>query len=458
MFNIYTAVDSLQVGFQGTPLYIIETKSFDNWLSKQPTFRKNWLSAIFKNSEKTIICPNSEGKIDCVVDIVNSLEHAFCASRLPAKLPAGDYFLQNSQEHLFNIGFSWLMGSYQYNHFKSAQNDPVKLNIDDQECYKNILTQARATYLVRDLINTPAENMTPKAIAEVAENMGKEFGASFSQLVDHELIDNNYPLIYAVGRASQNSPRLIELNWGNQAHPEVCLVGKGVCFDTGGLQLKNKEGMKLMKKDMGGAAHVLGLAQMIMTEKLPVKLRVLIPAVENAIGPTAMRPGDVLNTRSGKTIEVVNTDAEGRLILADALFEACSNQPALVIDFATLTGAMRMALGTELPGFFCNNEQIANDLHSSGLEALDSVWRMPLHQDYKRFYKSQIADFINCSSAPQGKAIAAALLLEEFIQPGTNWLHFDVMGYNLSEQYGCPKGGEAQGLRAVFGYLKSSFR
>jgi leucyl aminopeptidase len=296
----------------------------------------------------------------------------------------------------------------------------------------------------------------PADLAKVTENLAKHYNGQVKQITGEQLLTENYPTIHAVGRASVHTPCLIDLTWGDTNNPQVTLVGKGVCFDSGGLDIKPAAGMRNMKKDMGGAAHVLGLAQLIMANKLPINLRVLIPAVENAVSSNALRPGDVVTTRKGLTVEIHNTDAEGRLVLCDALAEAENDEPELIIDFATLTGAMRVALGTELPGFFANNDEVAADITAAGLTNSDPVWRMPLHKPYEDLFKSTIADMTNCPAQPFGGAISAALYLQRFIEK-TDWVHFDIMAFNIRHLPGRPLGGEAFGIRAVYEYLAKRF-
>ncbi len=280
--------------------------------------------------------------------------------------------------------------------------------------------------------------------------------ADFQQVIGDELIAQNYPAIHAVGRASAHVPRLLELRWGKVEHPLITLVGKGVCFDTGGLDIKPSQFMRLMKKDMGGAAHVLGLARLIMQLQLPVALRVLIPAVDNAIGGDAFRPGDILSTRAGKFVEIDNTDAEGRLVLCDALTEAATANPQLILDFATLTGAARVALGTEIPVFFSNDEAVTKQLQQAAQTAGELIWPLPLHQAYFEQLKSSVADFTN-SGGSYGGAITAALFLNEFIPSHIPWVHFDVMAWNTRERAGRPVGGEAMGLFTVYLYLETIY-
>jgi leucyl aminopeptidase len=297
----------------------------------------------------------------------------------------------------------------------------------------------------------------PEHLAEAMQALGQEFGATVEQIVGEELLTRNFPLIHAVGRASSHSPRLLDLRWGDPTHPKVTLVGKGVCFDSGGLDLKPSGAMRLMKKDMGGAATALGLARLIMSSGLRVRLRVLVAAVENAVAGNAFRPGDVLRSRQGLTIEIHNTDAEGRLILCDALAEAGTKRPDVMLDFATLTGAARVALGTEVPALFCNDDGLASGLLAAAEREQDPLWRLPLHSPYRDLLDSKIADIANVSESSYAGAITAALFLKEFVPAGIPWAHFDLMAWNLKTQPGRPEGGEAMGLRAVFAWLEQRY-
>jgi leucyl aminopeptidase len=307
------------------------------------------------------------------------------------------------------------------------------------------------------MVNAPASDMMPQHISAECESIAKEFNIHIKQYIGDDLLKENYPVIHAVGRASVHAPRLIEFKWGDPKHPKVSLIGKGVSFDSGGLDIKSAQGMRLMKKDMGGAAHALGVALAIMKLNLPIHMQVLIPAVENAISANAFRPGDVLTSRSGKTIEIDNTDAEGRLILCDAITKAAEDEPELMIDFATLTGAARVALGTEVPAFFTNDENLATELKNGSKSSNDPVWQMPLHKEYRYMLNSDIADITNSAATGYGGAITAALYLEEFIPAEVKWIHFDVMAYNLRARAGRPKGGEAMGLRAVIDFLRKRY-
>ncbi len=311
--------------------------------------------------------------------------------------------------------------------------------------------------LVRDLVNTPTEHMGPSELADAVMLEADRFGAEVVCVAGDELLTENFPAIHAVGRASHRKPRLLELNWGNEDAPVLALVGKGVCFDTGGLDLKPAAGMLLMKKDMGGAAHALALARLVMENNLPVRLKLLIPAVENAVAGNAYRPGDVIPSRKGLSIEIGNTDAEGRVVLSDALAYACESLPDLVIDFATLTGAARIALGADLPPLFSNRDEVAEGIQQAGDESEDPLWTMPLYQPYRKLIESPIADINNAGKSSFGGCITAALFLEHFVDPAISWVHIDTFAWNQSDRPGRPQGGEALGLRAVFRYLQTRY-
>lgn len=450
----------LTVSNTGIPLTILEKEAYSNWLTEQSPFNQNWLQQTNYSGEGLALLPNfsagEEGSLGQAIFIVDDANHYFACGDLINKLPSGQYKLEAEPEHQQAICFSWLIGAYQFSPYKTDKIEKAlpSLAVNEQTLVDNATKYAEATALVRDLVNTPAADMMPINLGETAQVLSDTFGGQLSQIIGDDLLKQNYPTIHAVGRASINQPRLIDLTWGDKNHPQVTLVGKGVCFDSGGLDLKPAAGMRNMKKDMGGSAHVLGLAHLIMSHNLPIHLRVLIPAVENAVSNNAMRPGDVITTRKGLTVEIDNTDAEGRLVLCDALAEADNDKPELIIDFATLTGAMRVALGTELPGFFSTNDDVAAGITQAGSKISDPVWRMPLYQPYTDLFKSTIADMTNCSAGPFGGAITAALYLEKFISKETDWVHFDVMAFNVRALSGRPLGGEAFGIRAVFDYLQ----
>lgn len=375
-------------------------------------------------------------------------EQALACSALA--LPSGVYRVQDNLSH--NAVIAWSLAQYQFDAYKKQDIKPRCLMVKS-DVLQDIIPLAEAIFLARDLINTPANDLGPKAMAEVMDGIAKSHGAKMQQWVGDALLRDNFPAIHAVGRASADAPRLLSMTWGDETHPRVTLVGKGVCFDSGGLDIKPSSGMRFMKKDMGGAAIVLGLAQWIMTSALPIRLTVLIPAVENAIGPNAFRPGDVLTMRNQLTVEIDNTDAEGRLILADALVKACEDKPELLIDFATLTGAARTAVGTEIGAMFSHDDALAANLTQASMKASDPLWRMPLFAPYEELLRSNCADLANSSASPYAGAITAALFLQRFITPSTSWVHFDVMAWNVSSKPGKPEGGEAMGLKAVAQYL-----
>lgn len=365
-------------------------------------------------------------------------------------LPPGSYQLQDELIH--EAAVAWGLAQYRFDEYKKNEWQVRVLIVEENEI-TSILALTNSLFLVRNLINKPTCDMGPEALACVVEQLAKTHKAQFKQWIGEELIKDNFPAIHAVGRASASAPRLLSLSWGNEKHPRVTLIGKGVCFDSGGLDIKPSSGMRLMKKDMGGAAHVIGLAQWIMMRRLPIRLQVLVPAVENSIGPNAFRPGDILTMRNGLTVEIENTDAEGRLILADTLVKACEEKPDLIIDFATLTGAARIALGTEIAAMFSNHDQLAQRLIDASNKVSDPVWRLPLFSSYEELLNSNIADISNSSSSSYAGAITAGLFLQRFVTKSTPWVHFDIMAWNNASKPGKPEGGEAMALRTVAEYL-----
>lgn len=369
-------------------------------------------------------------------------------------LPAASYV---AQEPLSQVAILyWSLAQYRYTEYKKQDWQPRRLVVTEQDCLAAVVDY-KAVFLVRDLINRPTNDLGPEQLEQVVVKLAKSHGAEFKSWVGEELVAANFPAIYTVGRASAQAPRLLSLTWGNPSHPRVTLIGKGVCFDSGGLDIKPSAAMRYMKKDMGGAAHVIGLAQWIMSRGLAVHLQVLIPAVENSVGPDAFRPGDIITMRNGLTVEVDNTDAEGRLVLADALVKACEEKPALVFDFATLTGAARVAVGTEIAAMFCNDDQLAQALADASKAVEDPLWRLPLHAGYEPLLDSSVADLANSGASPYAGAISAALFLQRFVPKSLPWVHFDIMAWNLSTKPGKPEGGEAMALRAVADYLLKTY-
>ncbi|MCZ4336442.1 leucyl aminopeptidase family protein [Shewanella colwelliana] len=444
-------------GTEGIPLSIIAADEFTAWLEQQPSAQQTWLTNTKFSGKGLSVIPGPDGSIAQVIYVTPEVDSYWVCGDIVNELPANQYRLDANEAQMKVAAFSWALGAYKFDRYKANDKQYPQLVINSPQIVEQTAKLVRSVTMVRDLVNTPAADMMPQHLAEQMEALADEFGGQVTQIVGDELIAQNYPTIHMVGRASENLPRLIDLTWGDENAPKVTLVGKGVCFDSGGLDLKPGAGMRLMKKDMGGAAHVIGLAHQIMASNLPVRLRVLVPAVENAVSANAFRPGDVITTRKGLTVEIDNTDAEGRLVLCDALAEASDENPELLIDFATLTGAMRIALGTELPGFFSNDDDVALGFTAAGLKVEDPVWRMPLHKPYMELTGSDIADLANCGKTPFGGAITAALYLEAFVDKKISWSHFDVMAWNNRKLPGRPVGGEAFGIRAVFEYLQQRF-
>jgi len=428
------------------PITALARDAYDDWLKAQPAARRTWVVQSGFRAQPGGFCllPGEGGRLEEVLLLIDPGEPIWSFAGLPTALPPGVYRLDQGMRPgaASRAALGWCLGSYAFTRYKANPRECARLVWPKSAEEGQVMHTAEAIALVRDLINTPANDMGPAQLAETARALAKQHRAKCTVIAGDALLKRNYPAVHAVGRASSEEPRLIDLRWGSRG-PKVTLVGNG-------LDLKPAAGMRLMKKDMGGAAHVLGLASLIMAEKLPLRLRVLIPAVENAVSGNAFRPLDVLQTRKGLTVEVGNTDAEGRLVLCDALTEADSEQPDLLIDFATLTGAARVALGPDLPALFCNDDKLAGAILRQGSLEGDPVWRLPLHKPYRQGLDSKVADLNNISGSPYAGAIVAALFLENFVSPGTRWAHFDVMAWNVSARPGRPEGGEAMGLRAVY--------
>ncbi|CAA7621114.1 Leucine aminopeptidase [Magnetospirillum sp. LM-5] len=446
------------------PIRLIRKSELAVWLGLQPQFVRSWVETTAFQAEPGAISlvPGADGKLSMVLAALGEDEDPWAGAALAARLPVGLYRLAEPAEPKAArwLALSWVLATYVFGRYKTKPDRTWPRLVWPEGCDRALVdSMADAIALVRDLINVPAADMGPADLAAAAESLASRFGAGVRVIVGDGLLVENYPAIHAVGKAAAHprQPRLIDLVWGDDKAPRLTLVGKGVCFDTGGLDLKAAGNMKLMKKDMGGAAHVLGLASMVMAARLPVRLRVLIPAVENAIGGDAMRPLDVLATRKGLTVEVGNTDAEGRLILADALAEASREKPELLIDIATLTGAARTALGTDIATMFSNNDLLAADLMRAGEDEHDPIWRLPLHKPYRRMLDSKVADLSNVSDGPHAGAITAALFLQEFVGSGIPWAHFDIMAWNGSGRPGRPDGGEAMAIRAIFAVILARF-
>ncbi len=446
-------------GGPATDLTIIAPAGLDAWLRAQGTRARTLVAAQgFTGQADAIALVPGDGPADwlALAGSGGEASHPWGLAAAAARLPAGRYRLTSP---LGAAGLGWLLAQHRFLRYRAAEGDTgarVLLTMDAAGIAETIRLAA-ATALVRDLVDTPAADMGPGELADIVTAEARAFGASVDIIRGEALLAGNFPAIHAVGRAAAQAPRLIDVGWGDPAHPKLTIIGKGITFDSGGLNIKPGSGMALMKKDMGGAAHALALARLVMQAGLAVRLRLLIPAAENSISADAMRPGDILMSRAGKTIEVTNTDAEGRLVLCDALTLAAEDSPELVIDFATLTGAARVALGPQLPAFFANDEVLAGDFAAAASAVGDPLWRLPLWPGYRDMLKSPIADLVNAPEGGFAGAITAALFLEAFVPAGMRWAHFDTFAWTPASRPGRPKGGEALGLRAAWVVIKARF-
>ena len=444
-------------GRPAADIEVVAEPALPAWQAAQDDVAQAWLAAADFGAKagEVVRLPDADGRPRRLVAGLGERAALTSLGDLAAKLPAGDYRLANVDDGEHRLALGWALGGYRFDAFKSVPRPMPRLLAKDPA----VLDEWRAVALCRDLINAPAAAMLPHDLEAAARQVAAVAGATVAVTEGDALLRGRLEAIHTVGRASASAPRLIDLRWGDPDHPKVTLVGKGVCFDSGGLDLKTASTMRLMKKDMGGAAHVLALARLVMARSLPVCLRVLVPAVENAVAGNAFRPGDVIRIYAGQTVEVGNTDAEGRLVLADALALAAEEDPALMVDFATLTGAARVALGPDLPALFGNEDELAQGVVEAGTQVEDPVWRLPLFAPYGRWLKSEVADVANVPGAAEGGyggAIAAALFLERFVG-GVPWLHLDIMAWNTVTRPAHPVGGEAMGLRAVFAFLAERF-
>ena len=442
---------------EARPLHVFDKAAFATWLGTQPVAVQAWLeSQAFDASPGShALLPGEAGIAAAILGVGDPLD-AYAYAHGAGALPAGDWALANALEpaQFAALQLGWGLGAYRFTRYKSGGRAPARLVLDamDDEA-RHVLA---ACVRVRDLVNTPTEDMGPAQLEAVVRELADAHDAQFESIVGDDLLERNFPAIHAVGRASHRAPRLLQLQWGEASHPHVVLVGKGVCFDTGGLDIKPADGMRNMKKDMGGAAHAIALAELVMARELPLRITLLVPAVENAVGPNAYRPGEVIATRKGVSVEIDNTDAEGRVVLCDALALAGELAPEAILDFATLTGAARIALGPDLPALFANDDALANAWIAAGEQQRDPVWRMPLWRPYLRYLTSGIADMANAGSRMAG-AVTAALYLERFVPEGTPWAHLDVYAWNDSARPGRPAGGEALALRSAYAMLKARY-
>jgi leucyl aminopeptidase len=449
------------------PIQLVYEDDLDVWRNAQSDFVRNWASTnVFKGERnKLLVVPDAQGRPACVAlgmgrRGAREVFSCWLAAGLPDRLPEGKYHLAETLQPAAaaQFAFGWAYGQYRFERYRrNAAPRSTQLRLPSAVDAPEIERLRGATSLARDLINTPANDMSPEALAHSAIDVARRYGARHRVIIGDDLLKERFHAIHAVGRAAAVAPRLVDIEWGDPRHAKVTLIGKGVCFDSGGLDIKPGASMLLMKKDMGGAAVTLGLAYAIMDAKLPVRLRVILPMVENAISANAFRPGDVLGTRKGLTVEVGNTDAEGRLILCDALALADEDRPDLLIDAATLTGAARVALGPELPALFSTDDAAAEELMRIGGAESDPLWRLPLWTSYDDELASKVADLNNVSSSGFSGAIFGALFLKRFVSEARTWMHIDLYGWNGKERPGRPVGAEPQAMRALYAFIKQRY-
>ncbi|HRK64853.1 MAG TPA: leucyl aminopeptidase family protein [Terricaulis sp.] len=443
-----------------TPIHILRTSEWGPWIERHSeTLRRMAAAHDFQaQNGRMLVVPATDGSIERVVFGAGDKANAQVVGALAQHLPAGDYRIAFAPKEFAPtaMAIAWGLGAYAFDRYKKRKRPAPQLAPPESADMAEAARIVRASWLARDLVNTPTNDMGPEALHAAAQSVADAHGASLSAIVGDDLLTENYPLIHAVGRAAAEAPRILHLSWGDVGAPRVALVGKGVTFDTGGLDIKPAAGMRMMKKDMGGAAHALALAQIIMDAKLPVKLDVFLAVVENSIAGNAFRPGDIIKSRKGPTVEIDNTDAEGRLILADALARACEDSPALLLDFATLTGAARTALGPDLPPFYTGDETLAAELAQASADTSDPIWRMPLWDAYEGEMDSPIADMKNTGDGAFAGSIYGALFLRRFVTVSA-WAHFDIFAWAPKEKPARPSGGEAQTLRACWSVLKARF-
>ena len=439
---------------RGIPLTVIEGRDWEKKRRELPADHRGWADANgFKaQAGRVLAVPSPTGEVKQVLAGADASD-PFVLGKLSRSLPPGAYAVGGAVLQPDLLALGWCLESYGFGRYGKQVQPVAQLVCPKGVDREAVLRAARASWMVRDLVNTPASDMGPDELEQAARAVARAYKAKL-RVVSGKALEKGFPMIHAVGRASPRAPRLIDFSWGPARAPKVTLVGKGVCFDTGGLDIKPASGMALMKKDMGGAANVLGLAQMIMAANLKVRLRVLIPAVENSIAGNAFRPGDLLTSRKGITVEIGNTDAEGRLVLGDALALADEEQPDLLIDMATLTGAARVALGPDLPPYYTDDEALAEAIARAGQEVNDPVWRLPFWQPYNRLFESSVADMNNAGDSGFAGSITAALFLKRFVDKAKAYVHFDIFAWTPSPRPGRPKGGEAQAMRALFEVIR----
>jgi len=441
-----------------TPIWFVEDGKIAKLTKDLPVGALDWAKSNgFEGKPGSVLCiPDQKGGVAAALFGIKSGNYFECG-KLSCLLPAGNYHLAQSHENAQEICLGFALGSYGFDTYKKVADRKVRLAWPNTIDRAKLQREIEATFLVRDLINTPTNDMGPNELESEFRKLATRFKAKVNVIKGNDLLKKNFPMIHAVGRASADAPRLLDMKWGKAKDPKITLVGKGVCFDTGGLNIKPGGSMTLMKKDMGGAANVLGLALLIMAANLPVRLRVLIPAVENSISANAFRPGDILPSRKGISVEIGNTDAEGRLVLGDALAYGDEENPDLMIDMATLTGAARVALGPDLPPFYTDDEKLAAGITKASENTIDPLWRKPLWEPYDSMLNSKIADTNHITAGGFAGSVTAALFLKKFVKNETPWVHFDVFGWVPSAKPWAPVGGEAQGIRALFELLQSKY-
>ncbi len=411
-------------------------------------------------SGRLLLLPSADGALAGAALGIGTAKGGFTellSGHLGKSLPAGDWYFANPPKDADLACLAAMLGGYRFAHYGKAPTNDVRLAVPETVDNSELIRVAGGVFLARDLVNTPACDMGPAALEEAACKLAQKYKARITTITGQKLVTANFPMIHAVGRAGADAPRLIDISWGSRNAPKVTLVGKGVTFDTGGLDIKPSASMLLMKKDMGGGANVLGLASMIMDARLQVCLRVLIPAVENSIAGNAFRPGDILKSRSGMTVEIGNTDAEGRLVLADALSLAVEDDPDLIVDMATLTGAARVALGPDLSPFYTDDDGLAHEIEKYSAALCDPVWRMPLWMPYDKNLSSKIADTNNVTKDSFAGSVTAALFLKKFVGKARSWAHFDILAWNPADRPHGPAGGEAQAIRALYAMLAERY-
>ncbi len=444
-----------------TALIAVTTERFGTIVDGLGGGARQWCAAqdFSGQAGQHLALPDAQGGIAAILAGCDPRDPVTALAWLPQRLAPGAYRLDPRGVELdaADVALGWALGAYRYTRYRKARRAPAQLCVGSASAGR-VRALAQATCLVRELVNTPTEELGPEQLVAEVRKLAASHDADYCDWVGDELLAAGFPTIHAVGRASHRAPRLAQLTHGPAHAPHLVLIGKGVCFDSGGLDIKSAEGMRWMKKDMGGAAHAIALAGLVLGARLPVRLTLLVPAVENSIAGNALRPGEVVTTRAGISVEIDNTDAEGRLILCDALAYAAEQKPDLILDFATLTGAARVALGPELPALFCNRDDLAAQLLDAAHASHDPLWRLPLWRPYLTLLESHVADLANAGASRQAGAITAALYLERFLPETQAWAHLDVYAWNDADRPGHPRGGEAQGLRAYFRFLQQRYR